>query len=180
MTLPLLLLAADTEGGLPGPFQVNFGLTLWTWLVFLAVLFLLSKLVFPALLGWNVEREQRIAAQLAEAERLQAEAAKGMEEQRALLADARAEAQAILAEARQAAERERSAAVEKTREEQEEMLARARREIGAERERAVAEVRREAVELAIAAAGKVIGQRLDPAADRRIVEEYLAEIGTRA
>lgn len=179
MTLPLLLVA-DTGGGLPGPFQVNFGLTLWTWLVFLAVLFILSKSVFPMLLAWNVEREQLIASQLAEAERLQAEALAGMAEQRELLAAARGEAQAILAEARQAAEHERVMAIEKTRSEQEELLARARREIVAERERAVAEVRREAVEVAIAAAGRVIGQRLDAAADRKIVEEYLTEIGTRA
>ena len=52
MMLPLLL-SADTGGGLPGPFQVNFGLTLWTWLVFLVVLILLQKLVFPKLLGWS-------------------------------------------------------------------------------------------------------------------------------
>ncbi|MDZ4259367.1 MAG: F0F1 ATP synthase subunit B [Gemmatimonadales bacterium] len=179
MTLPLLLVA-DTGGGLPGPFQVNFGLTLWTWLVFLTVLFILSKKVFPLLLAWNVEREQLIATQLAEAERLQAEAVQGMAEQRELLAAARGEAQAILTEARQAAEHERATAIEKTRAEQEELLARARREIGAERERAVAEVRREAVEVAIAAAGRVIGQKLDAAADRKIVEDYLTEIGTRA
>ncbi len=179
MMLPLLL-SADDGGGLPGPFNVNFGLTLWTWLVFLAVLFILSKTVFPMLLGWNVEREQRIAAQLAEAERLQAEAAKGLEDQRELLAGARSEALAILAEARQAAEHERATALEKTGAEQDEMLARAKREIGAERDRAVADVRREAVEIAIAAAGKVIAQRLDTAADRKIVEDYLTEIGTRA
>lgn len=179
MMLPLLL-AADTDGALPGPFQVNFGLTLWAWLVFIPVLVILSKTVFPMLLSWNVEREQKISAQLAEAERLQAEAIKGMEEQRGLLAAARTDAQAILAEARQAAEHERATAIEKTKAEQDEMLARAKREIVAERERAVAEIRREAVELAIAAAGKVIEQRLDAPADRKIVEEYLTEIGTRA
>jgi F0F1-type ATP synthase membrane subunit b/b' len=42
----------------------------------------------------------------------------------------------------------------------------------------VAEIRREAVDLAISAAGKVVGQRLDAAADRKIVEEYIESIGS--
>jgi F-type H+-transporting ATPase subunit b len=179
MMLPLLF-SASGEGGLPGPFQVNPGLSIWTWLVFGLVLFVLSKFVFPGLLAWNVEREQTIAAQLAEAQRLQAEATATLEEQRSILAAARGEAQAILAEARTGAERERATAMEKTRAEQDELLARARREIEAEKDRAVADVRREAVELAIAAAGKVIGTKLDASADRKIVEEYLAQIGTKA
>ena len=85
-----------------------------------------------------------------------------------------------MAEARQAADRERAAGVEKTRQEQEDLLHRARREIDAERERAVAEIRREAVDLAISAAGKVVGQRLDSAADRKIVEDYIESIGSGA
>ena len=92
----------------------------------------------------------------------------------------RGEAAAILNEARQAAERERALGMEKTRAEQEELLTRARQEIVAERERAVAELRRDTVDLAIAAAGRVVGQSLDSAADRRIVEDYLAGIGKSA
>ena len=49
-----------------------------------------------------------------------------------------------------------------SKEEQAELLARARREIAAERERAVAELRRETVDLSLAAASKLIGERLKP------------------
>ena len=69
-------------------------------------------------------------------------------------------------------------ATEKTRAEAEELLARARREIGAEKDRASAELRREAVDLALAAAGKLIGQRLESDADKKIVTDYLATVGT--
>ena len=44
----------------------------------------------------------------------------------------------------------------------------------------MAELRREAVDLAIAAAGKVVGQRLDTAADRKLVEDYLSQIGSKS
>jgi F-type H+-transporting ATPase subunit b len=72
------------------------------------------------------------------------------------------------------AEKERALAMEKTRQEQEELLARALRDIGAERDRAVQELRREAVDLSLAAASKLVGQRLDSETDRKIVQEYLA------
>jgi F-type H+-transporting ATPase subunit b len=66
--------------------------------------------------------------------------------------------------------------MEKTKQEQEELLARARREIAAERDRAVADLRREAVDLSLAAASKLVGQRLDGDADRKIVLDYLATL----
>jgi F-type H+-transporting ATPase subunit b len=165
---------------LPAPFQPTLGLFIWTIVVFVLLLIVLSKYVFPTLVQMTVEREAAIKQQMADAERLHAESAAALEEQRQLLASARGEALAIVAEAREAAERERAAAVEKTRQEQEHLLQRARREIDAERERAIANIRREAVDLAISAAGKVVSQRLDTAADRKIVEDYIESIGTGA
>jgi F-type H+-transporting ATPase subunit b len=191
MMLPLLTLLQDAahavedtghaaEGALPAPFSPTWGLFIWTMVVFIPLLFLLAKFVFPQLVKATAEREQRISDQLAEAARMRDEANAVLEEQRQLLAGARGEAQAILADARQAAERDRAAALEKTRAEQDEILARAKQELVSERDRLAAELRRETVDLAIAAAGKVVGQRLDAATDRQLVEQYLAELGKRA
>lgn len=184
MTLPMLFLLQDAEhaaeGALPAPFSPTWGLFFWTMIVFAVLLFVLSKWVFPMIVKATVEREQKITAQLAEAEQFRAEANKVLEEHRELLAGAHGEAQAILAEARQAADRERATAVARTKAEQDELLARAKAEIAAEGERARAELRREVADLAIAAAGKVIEQQLDSAADRRIVEDYLDQIGRKA
>lgn len=162
---------------LPAPFRINPGLMMWTLLVFGILAILLWWKVYPTILKATVDREARITKDLEDAERLRAESATLLEEQRSLLASARGEAKAIVTEAREAADRERATAVEKTRQEQEELLERAKREIGAERERAVAEIRREAVDIAISAASKVVGSRLDTAADRKIVEDYITSIG---
>lgn len=162
---------------LPAPFSPTWGLFIWTWLVFLPLLYVLSKFVYPVIVKMTVDREARIQNQLDEANRLHDEAKATLEEQRKHLAAARGESQALLAEARQAAEHERTAAIGRTRQEQEEILTRARHEIANERDRIKAELRREAVDLAIAAAGKVVEQELDAAADRKIVEEYLERIG---
>jgi F-type H+-transporting ATPase subunit b len=67
-------------------------------------------------------------------------------------------------------------ALEKTRQEQEELLARARRDIQGERDRAIVELRREAVDLSLAAASKLIGERLDSPTDRKLVLDYLASL----
>ena len=51
--------------------------------------------------------------------------------------------------------------------------------LDAEKSKAIDELRREAVDLALAGAGKVIEKNLDDAQNRKLVESYLASIGTR-
>ena len=75
-----------------------------------------------------------------------------------------------------AAERVRSELVEQAHAEQANMLVRARQEIESEKSNAIAQLRREAVDLAIAGAGKVIERNLDQAANRQLVESFLASV----
>jgi F-type H+-transporting ATPase subunit b len=168
--------AGEHAAGPASPFEVNFGLFFWTWLVFFALLYLLKKFAWPPLVKATVEREKRIEAQLEEAERRNKEAQALLEEHKRLLEESRSKAHAMISEAKSFAEKERAAALEKTRQEQEELLARALRDIAGERDRAVAELRREAVDLSLAAAAKLVGQRLDSETDRKIVQEYLASL----
>jgi F-type H+-transporting ATPase subunit b len=170
---------AQQEHAARGPLDVEFGLMFWTVLVFIALLLILRKFAWPALLGAVEARERALEEQLAEAERNRAEAARLLAQHEKLIAEGRAAAHALLTEARTAAEKERALAMEKTRQEQEELLERARRDIVAERDRAVADLRREAVDLSLAAASKLLGERLNSDSDRRIVQEYLAGLDTR-
>jgi len=179
MALLALLALSEGAGKDMGPFKVEGGLSLWTWIVFITLFLVLKKYAWPAILKSAEEREQTIQRQLSEAERLNAEAKALMLQQEKAMAESRTAAQALLAEAKNQADRERSVAVEKTKAEQEELLARARREIAAERERAVADLRREAVDLSLAAASRLVGERLDADADRRLVEGYLTSLETK-
>lgn len=175
MMLTLLALAQEGEHAGPmSPFEVNFGIFFWTWLVFLVLLYLLKRFAFPIMLKATVDREERIAASLAGAEAANSEAKALLEENKRLLAEARGQAQALMADAKVAAEKERSAAVERTHQEQEALLDRAKRDIAAEKDRAVAELRREAVDLSLAAATRLIGERMDSEADRKLVTAYLS------
>jgi F-type H+-transporting ATPase subunit b len=179
MVMPMwLALAAAQEGetGFSSPFEVNFGLFFWTWVVFIILFFVLKRFAWPAILKATEERERKIAHQLAEAERLNAEAQALLEEQRKLLAGARQDAHQLLQDAKAASEKERELALARTRQEQEQVLERARKEVQAERDRAIAGLRREAVDLSLAAASRLIGERLTAQADRKLVESYLQSI----
>ena len=176
--LALLITLAQQEHAARGPLAVEPGLMIWTVVVFLLLLLVLRRFAWPALLSAVEAREKALEDMLAEAERSRAEAAQLLQQHQKLVADARASAHALLAEARTAAEKERVVAMEKTRQEQEELLERARRDITAERDRAVIELRREAVDLSLAAASKLIGEELDSEKDRRIIQEYLASLGS--
>lgn len=179
MTLGMLAVLLAAEGGASGgPFDVNPGLMIWTWVIFLAFLYFFRKTFWVTIVSRAEEREKTIAGQLAEAESRNAEAKALVEEQRKAMADARGSAQTLLAEAKSAAEKERAQGLLKAKQEQEALMERARRDIAAERDKAIAALRREAVELALGAASKVIGQRLDTEADRKIVLEYLAKVET--
>jgi len=181
MPFAALLLLQEEGGHATGaptsPFEVNFGLFFWTWIVFITLLFLLWKFAWPGILKATEERENKIKAQLAQAESLNEEAKLALAAGQKLQADTRAEAQQLLAEARAAVEQEKASLVDRVRVEQDALLARTRREIGAEKDKALLELRREAVDLALGAASKVLGERLDTEADRKLVLDYLAATG---
>lgn len=171
-----VLAAAQEESAGLGPFAVEFGLVFWTWAVFLVLLALLWRFAWPSIVQATEEREKKIRQQLAEAQTAHAEAQAALEEGKRFAAEARGSAQQLLTDARQAAERERAQLLERARREQEDLLDRARREIAAERDKALAALRREAVDLSLAAAARLVGQRMDSETDRRLVTEYLDSV----
>jgi F-type H+-transporting ATPase subunit b len=175
----LTIVALQEPHAAPGPLTIEWGLMFWTIVVFLLLLAVLWRYAYPALLGAVEARERALQDQLDEAERNRAESAALLAEHKKLLAEARTQAHGLLVEARTSAEKERALAMEKTLHEQQELLERARREIGAERDRALAELRAEAVELSLAAASRLIGERLDSDSDRKLVQQYLAGLSTR-
>lgn len=175
--MPLVLAAQEGAEGFSSPFEINFGLFFWTWLVFLTLLWVLKKYAWPPIVRLTEEREKKIAHQLEEAERANRDAQAALEEHKKLVAGAKQEAQTLINEAKSTAEKEREHLLAKARQEQEELLERARREIDAEKDRAVVQLRREAVDLSLAAASKLIQERLDSAGDRKLVEQFIDSIG---
>ena len=148
-------------------------------IVFLALLFVLGRYAWGPILGALEAREQGIQGSIDDASRLQDEAASLLEQHRKQLGEARREAQQIIADSKEAATRLGRDLEAKAREESQGIIERARREIERERDSALEAVRRESVDLALAAASKLVGQRLDSAADRDLVLGYLSDLSKR-
>ncbi|MDQ6888452.1 MAG: F0F1 ATP synthase subunit B [Gemmatimonadota bacterium] len=184
--LPVLILAAATpallvaqgEESRPNPLSVNTGLMFWTLVIFGLLMIVLGKFAFPKLLGAVEARERALQEAIDAAKRDREEAAKLLEEQKRQLEAMRAEAQRYIAEGRQAGENVRTGIIDQAHKEQQDILERARGEIAAERDKAIEELRRQAVDLAIKGAGKVLERNLDDAANRQLVEQFLATVNT--
>ena len=170
---------AQEGGGHDAPaglLDVNGGLMFWTLLIFIALMFILSKYAFGPITAAVEARERALEEAILAAKRDREEASALLEQQRQQIEAARADAQRLIADGRTAGERLRAEMLEETRQQQQEMLDRARREIGAERDRAISEIRAEAVDLAIAGASRVIEKNLDEASNRQLVEKFLGSL----
>ena len=154
----------------------NYGLMVWTLVIFVILLFVLSKFAFGPITAAVEARERSLQDAIDAAKRDREEAALLLAQHRASLDASRAEGQKLIADARVAAERVRAELVEQAHAEQGRMLERARAEIAGEQAKAIAQLRKEAVELAILGASKVINQNLDRPANRELVDSFLASV----
>lgn len=165
---------AAADGG--GLFGIDLGLSFWTIVTFLLVLWVLKRFAWGPILGALEAREKGIQESIDEAHRFREEARDMQEKHREQLQDARRQAQEIVAESRQAGEKIRHDLEQKGREESERILEQARRDIERERDQALDTIRRESVDLALAAAEQVLQEKLDQEADRERVIRYLDEL----
>ena len=168
--------AAAEEGGWSRLFSVEWGLSVWTLLTFGTLLALLARYAWKPLMAALDARERSIQSDIDEAGRQRTEAEALLAEHREQMAEGRRRAQALIAESREAAEELRRQLEEKAREESRTIIANARREIERERDAAIVQLRREAVEVAMAAASRLLEERIDGERDRRLVMDYIDEL----
>lgn len=173
------LWAQGGEGG-GGLYDINTGLSVWTIVVFGALVFLLGKFAWGPILGAVEAREKGIQQALDEAKARNAEASRLLQEHKEQLADARRQASELIAEGKAAGQEVRKEIEAKARSEAQGIVERAREEIERERDQAIDLLRKEAVDLALSAASKLIQENLDQPKDRELVERYLSGMGSRA
>jgi len=174
--LPSVASAAAQEGGKTNLLSPNGGLMFWTLLIFVALMFVLSRFAFKPMVAAVEAREAALEAAIRGAQQDREAASALLEEQKRQLEAARSEAQRYIADGRATAEKLKNSMLEETKSQQQEMLERARRELENEKVRAIAELRREAVDLALAGAGKVIERNLDNAGNRKLIDDFLESL----
>jgi F-type H+-transporting ATPase subunit b len=145
-------------------------------ITFLAMLAILSRYVYPEVVRRAETRQQLIARQLKDAEEARAKAEAQLLEATARLDAARKSAQSVIDAATKSAEQLRQELRQKADEEAKRSLENARKQIEADREQAVRAVRDEVAAMVVTATEKVIGETLDDARHRRLIEKAIAEV----
>ena len=168
---PVLRAAAEEGSGL----QINFFWVIVSSLNFLVFLFLANRAFGGKLSSMLRERRERIAQGLKDAEQARTDRANAEKERTETLAEARRESREILDRAQKVAQESRDADIAATKAELERLREQATADIEAEKVRAIADLRSEVADLALAAAGKVIGENMTGATQRRLVEDFLKE-----
>jgi len=166
----------DTSGQMGSVLAVSDTMVGLTWLAFLIACLALYKLAWKPISEALDRREDKIRQSLKEAADIQARAAMDKEAQRMMLEEATREAAAMVERARVAAEATARTLEARSRSEAENLIREAGVEIAHAKEKAMAELRREASGLALHIAGRVMGQKLDAAADRELTDRLIQEI----
>jgi F-type H+-transporting ATPase subunit b len=152
------------------------GLILWTLITFGLLLVLLRLFAWKPLLAVIEERERVVRDSLEASRRAREEAESALEENRKILAEARKAAAEVVQRGEKDAEQIREELLQKARKEGEEVLRQGREEMEREKRAAVREIRGVAADLALAAAEKLVEQRMDDPTQRQLVERYLEEM----
>lgn len=174
--LPLAAEKAGEESG--GSFLVSpgLGLMIWTLILFLVTMWVLSKVAFPKIQEALDKRANAINESIEAAERQRKESDELLAEYRSRLAEAREQADDIMARARKSAETAEAEAAAAGKEKREELVEAAKRDIEAETRRSLDQIRQEVADLTVLATERVTRKSLNPEDQKRLVEEALSEV----
>jgi F-type H+-transporting ATPase subunit b len=172
---------ADMAAALPmgsSSFLVSpgLGLMIWTLVLFVFTMWVLSKVAFPRIQEALDRRAKAIADSIEQAERQRREADELLQEYRHRLTEAREQADDIVARARKASEAAVAEAAAEGKTKREELVGAARRDIEAETRRSLEKIRNEVADLTVLATEKITRKSLDEDDQKRLVDEALAEV----
>lgn len=147
-------------------------------IAFIILAVVLLKFGWPKFDAMLEKREQMIKDSLEKSEAARIESERVLEEYRQQLADAKTQAAQIVADAKQTGEAVKADITDKAHTEADAMIEKARTAIEAEKKAAVAELQGSIADTSVAVASRLIGDDLDDAAHRKIIERYVDEAGS--
>lgn len=152
----------EEHGDSPPLLSLDLGAAIWNLIIFLCLLAILSKFVWPSVLGGLRAREDKIRGDLSAAEQTHEKAQSLLAEYERKLADASAQVQTMLADARRDAETSGQRIVDDARQEAERQRDRAVADIDTAKQVAMADLANQTTKLAMQMAGSVVGRELNP------------------
>lgn len=154
---------------------IDWKLLVFQIINFFILLWVLKRYAYKPILGALERRQQMIAKGVEDAKKAEEGLSRLEQEKERVLREARKEEQSIVEAARKDAVEYTVQSREVAKAETAVMLEAARREAVRTKETIVREAKTELADLVVAAAEKVIRAKLDPATDRRLLEDALDE-----
>jgi F-type H+-transporting ATPase subunit b len=153
----------------------NIGLAFWTLLVFILLLFILTKFVWKPVLGAVNAREKSISESLELAVKTKAEMAALHAQNENLLKEARAQRDEIVRDAKETANKMVEDAKSISKVEAEKIILAARVAIEAEKSSAISEIRSQVADLSVQIAEKIIRKELSSEDKQKSLASDLAQ-----
>lgn len=170
---------AHAEAGHEQPFILDVDLmsAIVNLIVFLLLLAILAKFVWPPILKGLQDREGKIRSDLESAERANREAAATLSQYKAQLAEAQREAQRVIEQSKQDAQRVAAQLKEQAQNEITASRQRAENEIRTAKEQALAEIYEQTANLATQVAGQILQREIRPEDQQALVQQSLGRLG---
>ena len=159
--------------------DLTLGTILAQMLNFFILVWLLARFAYKPLVSMMLERKERIAKDLADAQAARNEAEQFKADYAAQIANARQEAQQIVEKAVQQAEATTREQLAAAREQIEHEKERARQDIVNERDRAMNNLRNEVISLSVAMATKVVAKDMDSETNTKLIEDAIAKLDSK-
>ena len=159
--------------------DLTLGTILAQMLNFFILVWILARFAYKPLVSMMLERKERIAKDLADAQVARNEAEQFKADYAAQIANARQEAQQIVEKAVQQAEATTREQLAAAREQIEREKERARQDIVNERDRAMNNLRNEVISLSVAMATKVVAKDMDSETNTKLIEDAIAKLDSK-
>jgi F-type H+-transporting ATPase subunit b len=163
---PLLFL----KGGLT---DIDWTLSVFTIVVFVLFVLVLSKFAWGPLLAAIDAREKSIREAIEGSQKANAEAAALLAQHKDLVRQIGAEREEIITKAAKEAEVFRADLMTKARSDGEDIVRRAKEQIARETAEALAKIREEVADLAVLGASKIVASSMTPEAQKKLVTDFV-------
>ena len=154
----------------------DIGLTVWTVVTFLCVVFILGRFAWKPILSALEAREARIREDVRSAEESRRAAEASRREFESRLAGAKAETRALLDQAEKDARVRGEELLKVARDEASRLALKTREELAEEQRRLIGELRGEVVSLAVGAAEKILGKAVDKSVQDKALRDASTEL----
>ena len=154
-------------------FHIDTQLIIAQLVNFAIVLFVLKKFAYAPLLKLMNERAAKIEKGLKDAEESHRKLAEIAEKEKEVLVEARKQAQEIITKAETLAAATKDEIVAEAKAQSEKILADAQKKLEQEKNQMFAEVKAQVAELVVSATEKIIGEKMDVAQDKSLIEKAI-------